>query len=444
MRFILSEIIIGWRRDFRLVLMLLGLSTAGIFCVGTACRLLAETGLQAEAYREVYQNARLYSIQDKLLTEAPIEVQARENTPKFRKYLSLLSESEYFEYFMMYRQPVYIENYRGKFNNVENYEYKTDISDATQDIINGDGTVRTCTKVKAFWIGDNVIDYFGFQLSEGRPFGEDDFILKPDAPISVILGANYAEEYAVGDELFISFVFAERPAKVVGFLEEGTDIYHRNSFRNLDTYLIMPIFTNDTYEGKEIYDINVNYFYGIRDSGTVVTRLSIQDVNEIIDSYAQEAGFEYHDADYVVQDAAKMQDIAMEKRNFDHGIEAVSFLVSVAAVAAIVTACFFTGICAWNRTKKNQRYYAVLALNGCGKGQICSLLLLDAAIIFLAAGLLSGALFTAVFGTEALSGAGVLWGLLLGTVFFTAIPCAAAMVLFLKSELIYGLKEGGG
>lgn len=438
MRLILSEIIIGWKRDFRLVLALLGLSTVGIFCVGTGCHLLFETERQTAAYREIYQDVQFYSIQDNLLSEAPMEVESVENTPKFRKFLNLLLESEYFEYFMMYRQPVYIDNYRGKFNNVQNYEYKTDIADATQDIEDKDGIVRTSTNVKAFWIGDNVFDYFGFRLSDGRQFVEDDFVLKPDEPISVILGANYAEEYALGDELFISFVFAERPAKVVGFLEEGTNVYYRNNFNNLDTYVIMPIFINDTYEGEEIFNFNVNYFYNLRNWGTVATKLSIEDINEILDIYAQEAGFEYHDANYVVQDAAA------EKVNFDHGIELVSFLVSVIAVIAIVMACIFTGICAANRTKKNQRYYAVLIMNGCREGQVYFMLFLDAVIIFLTAGLLSGALFSAVFGTTALSGTGVLWGLLLGTASFTVLPCAITMLLFLKSDMIYYLKEETG
>ena len=441
---ILSEIVIGWKRDFRLVLMLLGLSMAGIFCVGTACYLLSETGRQTEAYREVYQDVQLYSIQDNLITEADNTLKTAENTPKFRKYLNLLTESEYFDYFMMYNQPVYIENYRGKFNNVENYELKNDISDATQDLINGDGTVRTVTVVKAFWIGDNVIDYFDLRLSEGRPFVEDDFILKPDGPISVILGANYAEEYAVGDELYICFVFAERPARVVGFLEEGTSIYYNNHFRNLDTYVIMPLFINDTYEGEEVYEMSVNYFYTLRTWGTVATKLSIPDINEILDGYAKEAGFEYYASNYVREDATKVLDITTEKTNFDYGIEMVSFLVSVVAGAAIVVACIFTGICAANRTKKNQRYYAVLALNGCGKGLICVMLLLDAAIIFLTAGLFAGALFTAVFGTAALSGTGVLRGLFLGTASFTALPCVITMLLFLKSDLIYYLKEETG
>lgn len=69
------------------------------------------------------------------------------------------------------------------------------------------------------------------------------------------------------------------------------------------------------------------------------------------------------------------------------------------------------------------------------------MLLLDAAIVDLTAGLLAGVLFITIFGTAALWGAGVLWGLLLGTAFFTALPCAVTLLLFFGSDLIYYLKE---
>lgn len=439
MKMVLSELKIGWKRDFRLVFMLLGLSIVGIFCVGTACHLLLATEHQAEKYREVYEEVQFYSIQDSLLSYAPEEVNTVENTPKFRKFLDLLLQSEYFEYLMMYKQPVYIENYKGKFNNVDLYEHRKNISDATKEIKGQDGSIRLSTGVNALWIGDNVIDYFGLELSDGRQFTENDFILKtPEEPISIILGANYVGDYKVGDELFISFVFAERPAKVVGFLEEGCNVYYRSRFRNLDNYLIMPTFMNDTYEGKEIYNFNVNYFYNLRNWGTVATKLSIQDVEEILDIYSKEAGFELEKA-YYIKEAA-----TAEKINFDHGIEAVSFLVSAIAAAALAAAVVFVGVCAANRTRKNRRYHAVLALNGCGKGQICAILLLDAALLDLLAGLLAGVLFTALFGTAALWGTGVLWGLLIGTAFFTALPCAVTMILFFRSDLIYYLKEEAG
>ena len=72
------------------------------------------------------------------------------------------------------------------------------------------------------------------------------------------------------------------------------------------------------------------------------------------------------------------------------------------------------------------------------------MLLLDAAILDLTAGLLAGTLFAAVFGTAALWGTGVLWGLLLGTVFFTALPCIVTMLLFFRRDLIYYLREEAG
>lgn len=438
MKWILDEIKIGWKRDFRLVLMLLGLSIVGIFCVGTACHLLLETKEQTEEYKEVYEDIQFYTILDNFVGEADAEL-SEQNVGKFRKFLELLSGSSYFEYFMAYTQPVSIENYRGKENNKYGYEYHTDPSETAQDRKDKDDNVQRSTGVKAFWIGDNVIDYFKLRLREGREFTEDDFVLKTDGPISVILGANYAEEYSVGDELMISFYFVERTAEVAGFLEEGTNIYYRGKFLNLDNYVIMPVFQNDTYEGKEVFGYKAVHFYTLRNSGIIATKLSMGDVEEIIKDYSREAGFEYiNNAYYVVEYAGT------EKINFDYGIELVSFLVSAVAAAAIVAACLFVGVCAANRTKKNRRYFAVLAMNGCGRGRICAMLLLDAAILDLTAGLLAGTLFAAVFGTAALWGTGVLWGLLLGTVFFTALPCIVTMLLFFRRDLIYYLREEAG
>lgn len=93
----------------------------------------------------------------------------------------------------MYKHPVHIKNYRGKFNNVDPYEHKSSIFDITKDIKNKDSIVLTSTLVNGFWIGDYVMEYFGLWMNSGRQFVEDDFILKADAPISVILGADYAE-----------------------------------------------------------------------------------------------------------------------------------------------------------------------------------------------------------------------------------------------------------
>lgn len=232
--------------------------------------------------------------------------------------------------------------------------------------------------------------------SGGHDVPEEKIIQRYDRALELIKDlvqiCDYGR-YEVGDELFISFVFAERPAQVVGILEEGTNVYHRGRFRNLDTYLIMPMLINDTFEGKEIYNFNVNYLYTLRNRGTAATKLSMQDVEEILRDYSEMADFEYQGAYYVLDTTTA------EKDNFDLGIEMVSFLVSVIAVAAIVVTCLFTGICTAHRTKKNQRYFAILALNGCGKREICAMLLLDAAIIFLTAGVLAGALLTVIFGT---------------------------------------------
>ncbi|MCD7835725.1 MAG: hypothetical protein LUG83_03555, partial [Lachnospiraceae bacterium] len=103
-------------------------------------------------------------------------------------------------------------------------------------------------------------------------------MLNPNNKISVILGSNYSNEYKVGDTIHISFVFSDSEAQIVGFLEEGTNIYYRNKYVNLDKYVIMPVFINDDYEGNEIYNFSVNHFYSLRNSGVLASKLSVEDV----------------------------------------------------------------------------------------------------------------------------------------------------------------------
>lgn len=54
MRLMLSEIVLGWKRDLQLVLMFLGLAIVGILCVETTCHLLSEMGHQTAVYKELY------------------------------------------------------------------------------------------------------------------------------------------------------------------------------------------------------------------------------------------------------------------------------------------------------------------------------------------------------------------------------------------------------
>ena len=427
MKFIIHEMFLNIKKELKIFLLLVGLSAVGIFCIFVADDLLGQTNQQVEKYKDVYEDIQFYSIENNFMGEGDQELKIPENTIKFKKFLTLLQESEYFEYLMMYMQPVNIVNYRGKENNIYGYEYSSDITNKTITYEDEDGTVKSKTNVKAFWLGNNVFDFFDLQLSEGNTFQEEDFILNPEEPISVVLGANYADEYSVGDIIDIRFIFAESEAKVIGFLKEGSNVYFKDTFLNLDNYVIMPMFLNDDYEGKDIYNFSVNYFYILRNSGTIASRLAVEDIQEIIADYTEEAGFERENG-YIIMG----YDYTF-KINFDMGIEMIDFLISIIVILIILAVIVLNTICIMNKMNKNKRYYAILMLNGCSKTQICYILLLELLFIFILANIFAGIVMISLSGINTLN-----YGFfLLETICFALFPCILTIILFFKKDLIY-------
>lgn len=284
-----EEIIHSWKKDIKSTVILFALSLIRILCIGFVIVLKLQTDTQVQEYKEMYEDYQYYTIMDNLVGSNATELDNSGSAYKFKKFYDLISSGEYFEYYMMYNQSVYMADYKSNERNIYGYEYSTNLQDKIMDIQGNDGSVREYTNLKGFWIGDNVIEDFKFKFMDGTGFSSKDFYLRSNGNISIILGANYADSYKVGDEVYIDFIFAARKATVVGILEEGTNIYYRGSYRNLDTSVIMPIFENDTYNGASLYSLNVNHYYTFRNSGLVRTKLSCSDVQKIVEGYSKEA-----------------------------------------------------------------------------------------------------------------------------------------------------------
>lgn len=427
MRFILYETVLGIKREIKIFVLLAILSAVGIFCIFAANNFVYKTQQQVKNYKEIYEDIQFYNIVNNFVGEQEQELKAPESTAKFRKFVALLQESEYFEYIMMYKQPVNIVNYRGKDNNIYGYEYASDISDKTITYEDEDGILKSKTSVKAFWVSYNIFDFFDLELNKGNPFCEDDFILNPEKPISVILGANYAGDYNVGDVIDIRFIFSQNKAKVIGFLQEGSNVFFNDTLLNLDNYVIMPTFLNDDYDGKEIYNFSVNYFYLLRTSGCITSRLAIDDIQEIISDYSREAGFNSESA-YVIMG----YDNAF-KSNFDAGIEIINFLITIIVVLIILTVIVLNTICIIQKVNRNKRHYAILMLNGCNRTQICFILVCELLLIFILSNIIAGIIILYVSS----SFVNLYAILLLETICFAIFPCTFTVILFFRKDLIH-------
>lgn len=431
--FILKELLHTCKNSIKQTILLLLVSIVGILCMGTAIVLLIKTDNEVKEYQETYEEKQYYSILDNFVGENQKEISGEDGIVKLKKFHELLQNSEYFDYYMMYNQIVYVENYEGKDTNIYGYESNMDLSSRKKEIMSDSGEVKSYTELKGFWIGDNVIDDFNVKVSKGTGFTSDDFILTKDEPISVILGAEYADEYSVGDTMYVNFIFAEREARVAGILERGTNLYCNGKYVNLDRYVIMPIFLNDDYEGQEVYRLGAADFYTLRNSGTIATKLSKSDIQDIITEYSREAGFKT--GYYVVEHDDT------EKKTFGLGIINVRFLIMLIAIIVTSIIAILLAILYQDKINKNKRYYAVLMLNGSNKKQIYSIILCEFVILLLSAYVLGSLI---VILTSSLGGkdiAYVLLYLFMVTIVLGIIPIISGTITFFKTDLIYYMKE---
>lgn len=436
MQFVLSELKQSWKRDTNFMFLFLILAIIGIICIGIAIDINEQTEEQINTYKEVYEDYQYCSILDNFAATANI-LEDMSNMEKFETFLQLLNSSEYFQYFMVYNHPVYVEGYLGPDENIDGYESSSDLSSRTVEILDEKGTYHTCTALKGFWIGSNVVDYFGLQLSDGVDFGNEDYWFNPNETMPIILGANYKDIYNVGDELYIDFVFSDTKAKVIGILEENSSIYYRGKHQNLDRYIVMPIFVNVEFEGETLYNFETGalHFYTFRISGTIASKLELTHINEIIDSYSKEAGFETEDAYYVIEYNPE------SKENFDFAIESIGMLVTLILIFVISASVVALSIFIGNRINKSKRYYAILMLNGCKKSQICWILLAELFIVFSLSYCIAMVCLVNIVDLKFFfeGGQSILLGI--WTFLYAVIPVVISIILFLKNDLIYYLKE---
>lgn len=361
MNFIISEIKNRIRKECKIALLLVFLSAIGIFCISVAVKLLQQTDEQKNRFLEVFEEVQFYSIADNFVGDMDYVDSDTEYTASFRLFYELLRNSEYFVYLPMYANPVYIDGYAGPEENVDDYEYGATIESSTFAFDAGDGTVVDSVCVKSCWMESNVITYFDLNVDEGRLFEESDYYFDPNENISIILGHNYAGTYDVGDVVNVRFVFSESPAVVVGFLEEGSNVFKTRSFVNLDNYVIMPLFRNDEYEGQYIYNLPINILYLFRTEGTIATKLTKDDIHSIINMYLDESGF-----GDMPQDAYYVVDYDQtEKIGFENGIKTLVFLIGLIVLSIIILVVVIEAIIMIKRTNLNKRYYAIMFLNGC-------------------------------------------------------------------------------
>lgn len=146
-----------------------------------------------------------------------------------------LNESDQYDYYEVYQQPLYILE-SGEF-----FDYN--------DNLHSDNEPTPCVQVS-----ENVLYDFDIFLLEGRSLSGDDFILYKDASIPILLGYDYRPIYEIGYIFEANYLFTSYNFEVVGFLGEGSSIDKSNGSIVLDKYLVIPSVTFEySPQGEDEY-----------------------------------------------------------------------------------------------------------------------------------------------------------------------------------------------
>jgi hypothetical protein len=143
---------------------------------------------------------------------------------------------------------------------LEGYEDGTPQSPITEE----DG--RLYYPVKAVQMNEQAEDMFPVTVSDGTPFTAQDFYAADkEGVIPVLLGADYADLYQVGDMLQTDYLFKKFQLEVKGFVDPGSFVV-RPDYPEiyLDRYIVMPAQQfEDSADEEELRFQEKHYFQTI-------------------------------------------------------------------------------------------------------------------------------------------------------------------------------------
>lgn len=223
----------------------------------------------------------------------------RQNIADFENIYHLLQETDLYTYYELYAQPLYFGTTKGS--------------------------------VAALQISQNIQEDFSLTPTDGRLFTEEDFIFDNNT-IPVCLGADYLNQYQLGDSFSAEYLYDEYHFVVVGLLEQNSMI--KTSLKNilLDECIIMPSF--NVSPNTPITD-GLKIHYANKTSGIIKTTLEQEEQAQEYFANILESG---NAGDYFW--SSSLVSINMKNR-FDLSLKTLEFILLVTILVLLVIAVIF-------------------------------------------------------------------------------------------------------
>lgn len=347
---------------------------------------------EGNTYRQMYGETNYYKITDNLVGNAEKRFfNSEDSVGKLKRFYSMLSSSEKFEYLEIYKQPIEVDNFKGGVDFLYNYEsglYEN--QPLKRELTLSDGYSGVFSNVKAVWLSENSFSSFNIAVANGRTFTDEEYQYSEDAVLPILLGAKYKNYYKIGDTFHVDEIVTCGEAQVVGFLKDGTSIWTGSHFDNLDDYMILPMI-ND----KSIISDQADYFrqvvlYLMKINGLIVSsHLCANEVQAYVNEMCREC--EIIPSSYI--DGATNSQSYIFGLNINQIIDALTTI----SLFLVIFACFILSVFMFTKIKQKLRYYAILSLCNFTMHELYMMITFEVMLFIIISNLLSFALSGIVF-----------------------------------------------
>lgn len=369
------------RKNKAMFAILLVQCTVCIAVSGMLCILFGQTGASAQTQEERYQKNYYYLYDTSYLDNSSsyeTYVNGGEETygNLYALYQELLRQDRFT--FSPSGQPLtLLDDGRIPRKFYENYEY----GEETDPILLGD---RYYVNINAVPISPKGFTEFGMEVSEGRLFTQEDFVLREGKAIPILLGSEFRSVLQLGD------ILQGKPGtkddmefEVVGFLKPNQAFPVDMSLSSLDRFIVMPGFTQievpiDYEEGWPRYLLMQMV------NGVMITKepMEVRDyINGLCDATHSPLRFEVSQA----------------------GLESFTEILSLTQETAQALKLFwlsffaFTAVCVslvlLSRLEENYFAYGVHLLSGARMRQVLTMTLWQIGMLLVASLLISGLVY---------------------------------------------------
>lgn len=221
-----------------------------------------------------------------------------------------------------------------------------------------------------YWLSPNEIQHFDIKVCEGRNFTDEDFVhtkgmtneagqISKDE-ICILAGNMMKGKYSLGDTIDMYHILFAGKAKIVGFLEEKTNVVDSmGNVQSLDNTFVFPFFNRFSGDETTTY---MRILYLQRNFGKVYTKYSVDDMQDMINEYTSFLGIP---GSYRVGSSNHRWQPVFAK-NLDDVVDGLKGIaVGISLFSAVVL-----GLYLFVKIRKSLKYYGVLLLNGFSGEQI--------------------------------------------------------------------------